>query len=153
MKINWLCKKYADLSLDELYELLALRTNVFVVEQNCPYQELDGKDKTAFHLMGFDENGLLLAYTRILPAGVYYKGPSIGRIVVSHKMRRHGLGNEMMRQALEFAEKEFGKAALRISAQEHLQSYYQNWGFKTVSEPYLEDGIPHLEMVKVWNPK
>jgi len=138
---------FSELSLNELYDILALRTAVFVVEQNCVYQELDGKDSDSMHLLGYDESGELGAYLRIVAAGISYDELSLGRIVIAKTHRGKGIGNELMQQAMEFIQKEYGKVPVRISAQAHLEKFYSGQGFEKASKPYMEDGIPHIEML------
>lgn len=145
--ITWEIKPYKDLSLDEFHDLVSLRIEVFVVEQNCPYQELDGKDKIAFHQIGKDENGKILATSRILGPGVSYKEVSIGRVVVSEGIRGRGVAHEMMVKSKEFIQNEFGQVPIRISAQVYLENYYSSHGFEFTGKKYLEDGIPHMEML------
>lgn len=147
----WKVKKYQDLSLDEFHDLVSLRIEVFVVEQDCPYQELDGKDKTAHHLFCLDDKGSILATSRILGPGISYPEVSIGRVVVAESARGKGVAHEMMNKSKEFVLKEYGDAAIRISAQEYLESYYSSHGFKFTGKKYLEDGIPHMEML--YSPK
>lgn len=148
MKITWQLKKFEDLSTVELYKVLHLRAEVFVVEQNCPYQDMDGKDFKSYHLLGFAENNELLAYTRILPAGISYKEASIGRVVTSPKTRGAGAGKELMKESIQCIEKLFGNVPVRIGAQCYLKKFYEGFGFEIASEEYLEDNIPHVEMVK-----
>lgn len=145
--MNWLLKKFDDLSLDDLYAILQLRNQVFVVEQNCPYQDLDGKDKVAWHLMGIEENKLI-AYTRLLPPGLCYKNPGIGRVVTSPALRKSGVGRELMHYSIESCEKVFGKTSITLGAQLYLKQFYESLGFFPSSEEYLEDGIPHIEMTR-----
>ncbi len=145
--IHWEFKHYKDLSLDELHDLVSLRIEVFVVEQNCPYQELDGKDKIAFHQIGRDDQGKILATTRILGPGVSYAEVSVGRVVVSEKIRGRGIAHEMMEKSKEFIVSEYGEVPVRISAQEHLEKYYGQHKFVSTGKKYLEDGIPHIEML------
>ncbi|MBN3582490.1 GNAT family N-acetyltransferase [Algoriphagus aestuarii] len=141
-------KSFAELSNYELYNILKLRNEVFVVEQNCVYQDADNKDLKGDHLMIKGEDGLL-AYARILPPGVSYKEVSIGRVVSHPKARRMGVGKELMKKALEFIQEKYGACRVRISAQTYLKVFYASFGFETVGEVYLEDGIEHVEMVKV----
>ena len=140
-------KAYRDLSLDEFHDLIALRIQVFVIEQDCPYQELDGKDKKGFHLI-VKSNHKIIATTRILPAGVSYPEISIGRVVVDENFRKLKLGHEIMRHSLDFIYKEFGNTPVKLSAQKHLEAYYEKHGFLSTGKEYLEDGIPHVEMLK-----
>jgi len=143
--VNWIIKRFDELTLDELYNILQLRNEVFIVEQNCVYKDLDGKDHSAWHLMAA-ENDKLVAYTRILPPGVSYSDPAIGRVVTSSSKRRSGLGRELMKRSIEASEKFFGKTSITLSAQVYLQSFYESFGFIVIGEEYLDDGIPHIEM-------
>lgn len=145
--MNWNLRKFNDLSNDELYSLLKLRSEVFVVEQNCIYQDLDGKDQLCWHLLGVNE-GKLVAYTRIIPPGVSYNGASIGRVVTSPVVRGTGVGWDLMKNSIEQCEKLFGKTSITLGAQVYLKKFYESLGFIASSEAYLEDGIPHIEMVR-----
>jgi len=145
--INWSVKAFNDLSLEELYDMIALRVEVFVIEQNCPYQDLDGKDKVSFHLLGKDIQGNIVATLRILPKGISYKEASIGRVVTSEKIRSWKKGHELMTEAMHFITENYPNENVRISAQTHLVSYYEKHGFDTTGKTYLEDGIPHSEML------
>lgn len=139
-------KSFSDLTLDELYAILALRTQVFVVEQTCPYLEVDGKDQGSHHLLMEDE-GQLVAYLRLLPRGVTGSAPAIGRVVVAKDYRKKGLGRSLLREALDFIEKVWQEEEIQLSAQTYLQDFYTSFGFVPVSEVYLEDGIAHIDMV------
>lgn len=141
----WLNKTFDELTSDELYELLNLRSEVFVVEQDCIYNDMDGFDKDAIHVLGFDKTHLA-AYARILPPGTRYKNISIGRVVVDPKSRGKSLGKQLMKQSIELVKTTWGKLPVNISAQLHLEKFYADLGFRTVSDVYLEDGIPHLKM-------
>jgi len=143
--VNWTIKRFDELTLDELYNILQLRNEVFIVEQNCVYKDLDGKDRSAWHLLAV-EDGKLVAYTRILPPGVSYNDPAIGRVVTSSLKRRSGLGRELMKRSIEACRIFFGKTSITLSAQVYLQSFYESFGFMPVGEEYLDDGIPHIEM-------
>ncbi|BCP60766.1 GNAT family N-acetyltransferase [Streptococcus parasuis] len=143
--MQWEIKAFDQLSLQELYAILILRTNVFVVEQACPYPEVDGKDPNCLHLLGTDE-GELVAYLRILPAGLNYDEVSIGRVVIKSSHRGKGLGRPMMEQAIQFITNEWKESQIKIGAQAHLEKFYSSLGFEPVSEVYLEDEIPHLDM-------
>ncbi len=149
MKIVWEIKPFAGLCINELYDLLKLRVDVFVVEQNCVYPELDEKDRhpDTFHLSGRNGNRELAAYLRILPPGLSFPQPCIGRVVVLKKYRGQGLCRLMIKRAVDQADRNWPGMDIKISAQAYLESFYQSYGFKKVSEPYLEDGIPHLEML------
>ena len=139
---------FNDLSLDMLYAIMRLRQEVFIVEQDCPYLDADGSDQASFHLMGFDEEDELVGYIRLLPQGLTYeKYPSIGRVVISSKIRGTGAGKVLMKEALQKARLQFGDAPIKISAQCYLIRFYENLGFKIIGEEYLEDNIPHIGMV------
>lgn len=144
--MQWEIKAFDQLSLQELYTILTLRTNVFVVEQACPYPELDGKDPNCLHLLG-TINGELVAYLRILPAGLRYDKVSIGRVVIKPSHRGKGLGRLMMEQAIHCITNEWKESQIKIGAQAYLEKFYQSLGFEPVSEVYLEDDIPHLDML------
>lgn len=145
--IHWQCKAFDELSLNELYSLLALRAEVFVVEQDCPYQDLDGKDPQCLHILGTDTNGDLLAYARIVPAGLAYEQVALGRIVTSPKVRRTGAGKQLMHYGLEQIEEKYGTVPIVMSAQCYLLDFYKSFGFVPQGEEYLEDGIPHMHML------
>ncbi|MGE5519833.1 MAG: GNAT family N-acetyltransferase [Candidatus Dadabacteria bacterium] len=147
MQINWLLKKFDDLTPHELYAILQLRSEVFVVEQNCVYPDADDKDQYSWHLMGW-HNNKLIAYTRLIPAGKAYEYCSIGRVVSSPSVRRSGAGKELMTQSIEKLYELFGKVPIKIGAQLYLQQFYESFGFKRVSDVYLEDGIDHIYMIK-----
>lgn len=148
MKIDWQLKKFEDLTVRQLYAILALRSKVFVVEQNCPYLDEDGKDLKSWHLMGWDEDGILIAYTRILKAGDSFAEASIGRVVSSPNVRGTGIGKILMQKSIEQLYQLFGEVPIRIGAQCYLEKFYASLGFVIAGEPYLEDDIPHIEMVK-----
>lgn len=145
--MEWSLKKFHELTLDELYSILELRSNVFIVEQNCIYNDIDGKDQLAWHLAGTEE-GNLIAYTRILPPGVVYDDPAIGRVVTSASKRSSGLGKELMNQSIEHCENLFGNTSITLSAQVYLKKFYESLGFMAVGDEYPEDGIPHIEMTR-----
>ncbi|MEO7444347.1 MAG: GNAT family N-acetyltransferase [Ferruginibacter sp.] len=144
--IEWKCFAFEELSGKQLYEVLALRNEVFVVEQNCPYQDADEKDFEALHLCGMNENELV-AYARILPPGTSYQETSIGRVVTKKDHRRNGLGIRLMQEALVLCRKKFANAPIKISAQVYLLDFYTNLGFIPMGEQYLEDNIPHMAMI------
>lgn len=144
--INWICKSFNALTPEELYQILRLRSEVFVVEQNCPYLDEDNKDQASWHFMGW-KNDKLLAYVRILPAGVSFKEASIGRVVNSPSVRGTGIGKKLMENAIEKTWELLGKQNIRIGAQYYLKNFYESLGFRKVSEIYLEDDIEHIEMV------
>ncbi len=139
-------KHYNELSLDEFHDIIALRIAVFVVEQDCPYQELDGKDKEAFHVM-VEKQSVILGTTRILPPGVAYDEPAIGRVVSDPESRHLKIGHILMKASMEFLEKTYGSRLARLSAQTHLVKFYAKHGFVSTGKTYLEDGIPHTEML------
>jgi ElaA protein len=147
MKLHWIALPFSQLSLKQLYDLLKLRMEVFVVEQNCPYQDNDGKDEKSYHLLGINPEGLVLAYARILPAGLAFREVSIGRVCTSASVRKNGSGKELMRQALLFIKNTYGGVPVRIGAQLYLKRFYSGLGFSAEGEEYLEDNIPHVEMV------
>ena len=148
MTITYHAIPHADLTLGQLYALLALRAEVFVVEQDCPYQDLDGKDQKGIHLLGYAEDGRLATYTRLLPRGVPYADyASIGRVVTAPFARGKGLGRELMAESVRRLFTAYGEGPVKISAQAHLQDFYGSCGFTGVGEIYDEDGIPHRGMV------
>ncbi len=140
-------KSFNELSLEELYYLLQLRSEVFVVEQDCVYQDVDGKDQKALHIIGKKDN-VIIAYTRIFKQGDYFKEASIGRVVVSEKARHLKYGHQLMVASIKVIENSFHTKEIKLSAQKYLEKFYNNLGFKTIGKPYLEDGIPHIAMVK-----
>lgn len=146
MALTWKTKAYNELTLDEFHDLIALRIDIFVVEQNCPYAELDGKDKLADHIIALDGKSKIVATARILPPGIAYDTVAIGRVVVDESQRGKGTGHQLMKECMRFIELKFGKAPITLSAQKHLESYYAAHGFKSTGKEYLEDGIPHVEM-------
>jgi ElaA protein len=149
MNIHWYHKHFRDLSTTELYHILQLRSEVFIVEQNCPFQDLDEKDLKCYHLIGFDtDSQCILAYTRIVPAGLSYPEASIGRVVTSPLARKGGVGKQLMKQSIVLLEELYGGVSIRIGAQLYLQKFYESFGFQQFSEVYLEDGIEHIEMIK-----
>jgi ElaA protein len=143
--LEWTVKKFEELTINELYDLLALRAEVFVVEQNCVYQDVDGKDTKALHVLG-KENNNLVAYTRIFKPGDYFKEASIGRVVVSPNVRGRKLGYDLMKQSIEAVKTYFQTTNIHISAQCYLMDFYKNLGFEPRGESYLEDDIPHIAM-------
>ena len=146
-EIKWKIKPFNALSLAELYEVLELRSLVFVVEQNCVYQDIDHKDQKAVHLLG-EVEGKLVAYARLFDAGIYFENASIGRVIVHPEARANKYGHELMRVAIEQIKNLFDKENITISAQLYLQKFYESHGFIPISEVYLEDDIPHIEMKK-----
>ncbi|TNJ47084.1 GNAT family N-acetyltransferase [Tamlana fucoidanivorans] len=140
-------KSFKELTTLELYKLLQLRSEVFVVEQDCVYQDIDGKDEQALHILGF-KNKKLVAYTRVFKPGVYFKASSIGRVVVSKHERNHKYGYDIMEASIKAIKSYYNEDLIKISAQCYLKQFYTNCGFKAVGESYLEDGIPHIAMIK-----
>ncbi len=151
--MDWEFKSFEQLSVHDLYDLLKLRVDVFVVEQACPYPELDEKDRDPgiLHLLGRNTERTLSAYLRILPPGLSYKDVSLGRVVVSNENRGQGTCNYMMKMALQKIDEIWPKQNIQIGAQEYLKGFYESLEFKTISDSYLEDGIPHIDMVKYWS--
>ena len=147
MDIQWILKKFDDLRPQELYSILQLRIEVFIVEQNCPFQDADNKDQAAFHLMGW-QGDLLCAYTRIVPPGIAYELPSIGRVVTSPRARKNGVGRLLMERSITETINLFGRMDIRIGAQLYLKKFYISLGFVQSSDIYLEDGIEHIEMTR-----
>ena len=139
-------KSYKELSKAELYQVLRERSAIFVVEQNCPYQEVDNKDQMALHVMGI-ESGELIAYARVFKAGDYETEASIGRVLVGKSHRNRGLGQEIMKASLDAVKTRFKTDTVVVSAQRYLEKFYEDLGFKITGDPYLEDGIPHIKMV------
>lgn len=147
MKIIWHFKYFEDLTTNELYEILRLRSEVFIVEQNCPYNDTDGKDYRCPQLWATID-GQVVACCRIVPPGVSYTEASVGR-VASHKDFRHlRLGHQLMQHTFEIIQNLYETRCIRISAQSYLKNFYEKIGFKQVSEEYLEDDIPHMEMLR-----
>jgi ElaA protein len=139
--------RFDELSPAQLYQILALRSEVFVVEQECIYQDLDNLDQQAMHLLGVDDSNNLVSYARILTPGVVYPEYAIGRVIVSQSHRGTGEGHKLMNYCMEVIESMAGKVPIRISAQAHLEKFYQTHRFKFTGKSYLEDGIPHVEMI------
>lgn len=139
-------KSFNALDVQTLYALLQLRNEVFVVEQNCVYQDIDGKDVKALHILGY-KSSELVAYTRIFNAGDYVEKASIGRVLVVETQRKHQYGYEIMKASIKAVKEEFKTTEIQISAQCYLTKFYNNLGFQTLGESYLEDGIPHIEML------
>lgn len=140
-------KTFSQLSNRELYQILQLRSEVFVVEQDCVYQDLDGKDEKALHVFGL-KDGNVIAYARVFAPGDYFENVSIGRVVVPKNMRKYGFGKVIMEASLKEVQKRFPEATIELSAQTYLIKFYTDLGFGTQGEGYLEDGIPHIRMMK-----
>jgi ElaA protein len=147
-RVRWVVQRYDDISSRHFYSILAARVAVFVVEQDCPYQDVDGLDFDAIHVTGYGGDGTVLAYARIVPPGGRFAEPSIGRVLTTMPARGTGLGRELMRRSLAAVGEYFPDQPTRISAQQYLERFYAHLGFQTVSEPYPEDGIPHIEMYR-----
>ena len=145
MPIKWVTKKFDALSVVELYQILRLRSEIFVVEQNCVYQDLDNKDQKALHLFGQFE-GKIIAYSRLFKAGDYFDCSSIGRVVVDENYRDKNFGHELIAQGMAGIKKYYCEENITISAQLYLKKFYESHGFIQTSEMYLEDDIPHIEM-------
>jgi ElaA protein len=145
MQLTWTYKHFDELSVQELYAIVQLRNAVFVVEQNCVYQDADWKDLQCWHLAGWDGEKLV-AYCRIVPAGLSFNHPSIGRVISSPDYRKGGYGRALMQKAVEKTIQQFKDPLIIISAQLYLQKFYESIGFVKVSETYLEDDIPHIKM-------
>lgn len=146
--LQFICKFFDELTIYELYDIMVLRQVVFAVEQNCIYLDADGKDPKCWHLMGRNEEGKLMAYARLLPEGISFDGyASIGRVVSSPEARGIGAGRQLMEEAMKMMPLLFPGSRIRIGAQQYLIHFYQSFGFQVDSEVYLEDGIPHVEMV------
>jgi ElaA protein len=145
--MKWILKKFEELDVNELYAMLRLRSEVFVVEQNCVFLDMDDKDQDAYHLMGFIDESLA-AYTRLVPPVAESDLPSIGRVVTAPLHRRGGLGKMLMEKSIEETLRLFGNVPIKIGAQLYLQKFYTELGFHQTSEIYLEDGIEHIEMIR-----
>lgn len=156
--MEWMCKSFDALGSSLLYRILAARNAVFVVEQQCPYQDIDGRDPQSLHLVAQVSNTStgthaadepqIAAYLRLLPPGLAYEEASIGRVITASSHRGTGLGRELLARAVAVAETQWPAAGLRIGAQAHLEAFYGSFGFVKASEPYDEDGIMHIEMVR-----
>ena len=149
MAINeteWTLLPFDQLPVTDLYDLMKLRSEVFVVEQNCVYLDPDDKDQLSYHLYK-REQGIIAAYARLMPPGVSYKDPSIGRVVSNPRLRGSGEGRKLMEKAIISTYELFGGNSIHIGAQQYLLKFYRSLGFREIGEVYLEDGIPHLEMI------
>ncbi len=140
-------KAFNELNLNSLYEVLQLRAEVFVVEQNCPYQDVDGKDQKAMHILGYHKEQLV-AYTRVFEPGYYFDNASIGRVVVKENVRQYGFGKDIMKASIAFIEDTLDLSTIELSAQTYLKKFYNDLGFQEIGEGYLEDDIPHIRMIK-----
>ena len=145
--MQWILKKFHDLTVDEFHDILQLRINIFVVEQNCPYPELDDRDKIAFHFFGINKENKIIAYTRIFKPGDYYEEAAFGRVVVHQDYRNQKIGFQLVEQTIIEIHKLFGNTNIKIGAQTYLNNFYQSFGFHQVGDDYIEDGIPHIHML------
>ena len=145
--ITWILKPFADLTPTELYSILQLRNEVFIVEQNCPYQDMDNKDLKSWHLMGI-EGDKLVVYSRLLAPGISYRESSIGRIVSSPAVRKTGIGKKLVEKSIQQIKNLFETDTIRIGAQLYLKTFYESFGFIQEGEVYLEDNIPHILMLR-----
>ena len=144
--MNWNLKKFNELNTEELYKILGLRSEVFVVEQDCVYLDCDNKDFKSYHLF-LKDNDEIVAYLRVLEKGVSYDEISIGRVLVKESYRGKGISREMMIKAIDFIESDLKEDTIKIQAQAYLVDFYSSLGFKAVSKEYLEDNIPHIDMI------
>ena len=148
---SWQFSRFRDLSVDDLYAIVRLREAVFIIEQNCPYPDADGRDPLAWHLLGWrdgPDGKELVAYARIFEPGIRYHEASIGRIVTAPAVRGTGWGRQLMVEALQRVEKLVPNEQVKIAAQRRLENFYKGYGFETISEPYEEDGIIHVDMIR-----
>jgi ElaA protein len=143
--VDWRFAAFRDLAVDELHAILAARARVFIVEQNCPFLDPDGFDAVAWHLW---TGAPVRAYLRILPAGTKHQEPALGRVITAREARRTGLGRVLVAEGIRRAETLFGRTSLRIDAQTYLERFYGEFGFARCSDEYIEDGIPHIEMLR-----
>ena len=137
-------KKFKELTIDELYEILRVRVNVFVVEQKCPYEEIDNKDKSAYHVF-LKENGEIVAYLRVIKQGVSFEEALIGRVLTTK--RKKGYANIILKEGIKIAKEKFKADKIKIEAQTYAKKLYEKFGFKQISDEFLEDGIPHIKML------
>ena len=145
---DWVWRSFQELTPDELYDILALRQTVFVVEQDCAYLDADGWDRRSRHLYTRDASGLMVAYLRLVEPGVKYAEPSIGRVITHPSVRRTGLGRELMAEGLRGADEHYPGAGVRIGAQKWAERFYRSLGFESVGHEFIEDDIPHVEMLR-----
>jgi len=147
MSLKIKVKKFSELKLAELYDILQLRSEVFVVEQDCVYQDIDGKDNQALHIIG-SKNDKIVAYTRCFKPGFYFDEASIGRVVVKDSERKFGYGHDIMNASDKAIKEHFNTTNIKLSAQQYLIKFYESHGYQTTGDGYLEDGIPHIAMIK-----
>lgn len=146
-EISWIYKSFMELTVAELYDILKLRSEIFVVEQNCVYLDADDKDQNSWHLCGRLNNGSLVAYARILPPGLAFAEASIGRVSTASSYRKNGAGRVLMEKAIDVTLKQFKNAGIQIGAQSYLHKFYSSLGFQQSGNEYIEDGIPHIHMI------
>ncbi|WP_096187107.1 GNAT family N-acetyltransferase [Evansella halocellulosilytica] len=144
--MTWKIKFFDELTTTELYNILKERVQIFIVEQQCPYPEIDDNDQVAYHIFN-EKDGEVAAYARVLPKGTTYDEAAIGRVIVKKEYRGHGLGNELMEQAMNLLTNRLDETEIKLSAQDYIKHYYAAFGFKQVSDVYLEDDIPHVDML------
>ena len=148
-QFDWILKSFDQLTITDLYAILRLRSEVFVVEQDCVYLDIDNKDKKALHLFAKNDDDEIVAYARLFNKGDYFKEASIGRVVTCIKHRKLGLGHLLMEKSVKAINTNFGETKITISAQEYLKQFYESHGFIQTSAMYLEDNIPHIEMKRI----
>ncbi|NER79760.1 MAG: GNAT family N-acetyltransferase [Leptolyngbya sp. SIO1D8] len=144
--IEWRWKQFTELTSEELYKILQIRQQVFIIEQQCIYPDIDDLDYDAWHLLGFSPEKELTAYLRVVAPGKKYQEPSIGRVLTHVNKRGGGLGRQLMEVGIQRTKQQFPQQGIRISAQTYLENFYRRLGFESIGEPYLEDDIPHIEM-------
>jgi ElaA protein len=144
--LTWKRLSFTDFSINDLYDVLQLRSEVFVVEQDCVYQDIDFKDQNALHVLGY-KNDKLVAYSRIFKPGDYFEEASIGRVLVKESERKYGYGHDLMRESIAAIADNFSRNTIHISAQAYLEKFYNSHGFIKNGDGYLEDGIPHIKMI------
>lgn len=147
MEYTEICKPFDSLTVKELYAIMRLRSEIFVVEQNCVFLDADNKDLSCQHLMLY-HNKVLMAYARLVPAGLSFTEPSIGRIVTSNAARGKGFGKELLQLSIENCERLYGKKPIKIGAQLYLKTFYESFGFVQTGDIYDEDGIDHIDMIR-----
>jgi ElaA protein len=145
--MEFIIKYFNELTIHELYQILQLRSEVFVVEQECVYQDIDFKDQKALHVFGY-KNDKMVAYTRIFKSGDYFKNASIGRVIIASSARKYGFGHDVIKASITAVKTCFNDNKITISAQKYLKKFYESHQFIQVGEEYLEDGIPHIEMLR-----
>ena len=145
--MEFIIKYFNELTIHELYQILQLRSEVFVVEQECVYQDIDFKDQKALHVFGY-KNNKMVAYTRIFKSGDYFKNASIGRVIIASSARKYGFGHDVIKASITAVKTYFNDNEITISAQKYLKKFYESHQFIQVGEEYLEDGIPHIEMLR-----